>query len=229
MTRELADLAEHERPRERLAEHGPAALRDAELLALVLRSGRAGESAIALAERLLAEFGGLAGLGAVSVAELARRPGLGPAKAAAVVAACHLAGRAQAYRDRVPVLRSAVDVADVGVALMEHCTTERIVGLVVDESGRLRRTIPLTETGLAGSPLLARDALSAVLHHGGAGLALVGNHPDGDPTPTEVDRVVAASVATGLAAVGIRFVASVVVTGRAWEEVPVAAPRPTLG
>ncbi|WP_426573368.1 UPF0758 domain-containing protein [Aquihabitans sp. McL0605] len=229
MTRDLAEMAEYERPRERLAEHGPSALRDAELLALVLRSGRAGESALRLAEGLLAELGGLGGLGSVRVDELARRPGLGPAKAAAVVAACHLAGRIQAQRDRVPVLRSVVDVADVAVSLMEHCTTDRVVCLVVDEAGRLRRTVTVTEVGVAGAPLLARDALSAVLHHGGAGLALVSNRSNGDPAPVEEDRVVAAAVASGAASVGLGFVASVVVAGRSWEEVPVPARRHPLG
>src|SRR6188508_3418100 len=93
MSRRLAEMAEDDRPRERLAALGPEALRDAELVALVLRSGRVGESGLALADGLIAEFGGLAGLASASAEALARRPGMGPAKAASLVAACHLAGR----------------------------------------------------------------------------------------------------------------------------------------
>ena len=221
MERALAEMAEHERPRERLFEHGADALRDAELLALVLRSGHEGEGALVMAERLLAEFGGLSGLGGARADELARRRGMGPAKAASVVAACQLAGRIRAHGERIPVLRSAVDVADVAIPLLEHCRTERVLALVVDATGRMRRTITLTEQSAAPSPVLVREVLGAVLHQGGAGLALVSNHPHGDPAPSEVDRFTADAVAAGASSVGLRFVAHVTVAGHLWDEVPV--------
>lgn len=217
----MAEMAEHERPRERLAEHGPAALRDAELLALVLRHGHAGASALAVAERLLKEHGGLVGLASVRIDDLARRPGMGPAKSASVVAACQLAARLRAEQDRVPIVRSVLDVADVAIPLLEHVRTERVVVLVVDGSGQLRRAITLADDGASPSPGVVRDVLVAALHHGGAGIALASNHPDGDPTPTEPDRVLADALATGATSVGLGFVGHVVVTGRLWEEVPV--------
>lgn len=229
MTKQLADMAEHERPRERLAEHGPEVLRDAELLALVLRNGRAGTSALAMAEQLLRDYGGLVGLASARAEDLARRAGMGPAKSASVVAACHLAQRVRAEQDRIPVARSAVEVADIAIPLLEHCRTERTVALVVDAAGQLRRALTLADDGAAPSHSMVRDVLTAALHHGGAGLAVATNHPDGDPTPTEADRVLARAVSTGAASVGLRFIAQVAVAGRLWDEVPVAGTPPVVG
>ncbi len=225
MTKQLADMAEHERPRERLAGHGPEVLRDAELLALVLRHGRAGSSALAMAEQLLDDHGGLVGLASVRMEDLARRPGMGPAKSASVVAACHLAARIRAEQERIPVARTAVEVADIAIPLLRHCRTERTVALVVDSAGQLRRALTLADEGALPTPTMLRDVLTAALHHGGAGLAVAVNHPDGDPAPHEADRAVARAVSTGAASVGLRFIAQVVVAGRLWEEVPVAGPR----
>lgn len=216
-------MAEHERPRERLAEHGASALRDAELLALVLRHGHAGASALEMAERLLRDYGGLTALAAARASDLERRPGMGPAKAASVVAACQLAARIHGEQERIPVVRSVVEAADVGIPLMEHCRTERVVALVVDGTGQLRRALTVTDGGASPSPSMVRDVLTAALHHGGGGLAVVSNHPGGDPDPTEADRVLAEAVSLGAGSVGLRFIGLVVVAGRLWEEVPVPA------
>ena len=86
----LSELPEHERPRERLMALGVAALSEAELLALVLRSGRPGEGVVDVAARRLARFGGLDGLARARPEELAEVPGVGPAKAASLVAALRL-------------------------------------------------------------------------------------------------------------------------------------------
>lgn len=229
MTERLAEMAEHERPRERLAAHGPEALRDAELLALVLRHGHAGASALAMAEQLLRDHGGLIGLASVRAEDLARRAGMGPAKSASVVAACQLAARIRAEQDRIPVVRSVVEVADVAIPLLLHVRTERVVALVVDGAGQLRRALTLADGGVPPSPSMVRDVLTAALHHGGGGLAVASNHPGGDPEPTEVDRVLASAVSVGAASVGLRFVGHVAVAGRLWEEVPVPHRPPVPG
>ena len=229
MDRSMAEMAEHERPRERLAEHGPAALRDAELLALVLRHGNAGASALAMAERLLREHGGLIGLATVRAEDLATRPGMGPAKSASVVAACQLAARLRSEQEQIPVVRSVLDIADVAIPLLLDVRTERVVALVVDGSGQLRRALTLSDGATTATPSTVRDVLSAALHHGGVGIALASNHPGGDPTPTEADRVLAEGVSTGASSVGLSFVGHVVVAGRLWDEVPVRARAGPLG
>jgi DNA repair protein RadC len=113
----------------------------------------------------------------------------------------------------------------VAIPLLEHCRTARVVALVVDASGQLRRALTVTDGPAAPSPALVRDVLTAALHHGGGGLALASNHPGGDPTPSEADRVLADAVSQGATSVGLRFVGSVVVAGRLWDEVPVPPRR----
>ncbi|MCU1371805.1 MAG: repair protein [Ilumatobacteraceae bacterium] len=224
MGERLSELAEHERPRERLAEHGPEALRDAELVALVLRHGHAGASALEVAERLLKDYGGLVGLAAARTADLERRAGMGPALGGSVVAACQLAVRIRAEEERVPLVRSVIDVADLAIPLLQHCRTHRVVAFVVDGSAQLRRAVTIADDGIALSPVLVREVLTTVLHHGGGAVALASSHPDGDAAPTEVDRLVADGVATGARSVGLGFIGAVTVAGRLWEEVPVPAP-----
>src|SRR6266536_6300966 len=100
MTVRILDLPKQERPRERLWRHGAAALSTVELLALVLRQGRAGQSAVELAAALLAEHGSLADLAGTAPEELAAHPGMGPAKTAALLAALRL-GRTRSEERRV--------------------------------------------------------------------------------------------------------------------------------
>ena len=108
----MAALPEHERPRERLAAQGSGALSDRELLALVLRNGTRGESALDLASGLLADYGTLAALAAALPEELERRPGVGAAKSAALVAAFQLGRRAATPVPTGLVLRSPEDVVN---------------------------------------------------------------------------------------------------------------------
>jgi DNA repair protein RadC len=121
----MHDLPERERPRERLISLGAGALSDRELLALVLREGRRGESALDLAGALIVEFGSLEALGSALPEELSRRPGVGPAKAAALVAAFRL-GQAARKRPASMVLRSAADVAAVALRELDGARRERV-------------------------------------------------------------------------------------------------------
>jgi DNA repair protein RadC len=176
-----------------------------------------------MAERLLKDHGGPVGLASARVEDLARRPGMGPALSASVVAACQLAVRIRAEHERIPVIRSVPDVADVAIPLLRSVRTERVVAFVVDASGHVRRAITMSDDGPTSSPTVVRDLLAAALHHGGAGIAVASNHPDGDPNPTELDRVLAGGVHAGASSVGLAFLGHVVVAGRLWDEVPVRA------
>lgn len=126
-------MPDRERPRERLWQRGVEALSECELIALVLRHGRRGESAIGLAAALLVEHGGLAAIAVARPEELAARCGIGPAKAAALVAAFQL-GRlaATSTRDAAPPLTSAADVAAVACRELAGLRRERVLVLVCD-------------------------------------------------------------------------------------------------
>jgi DNA repair protein RadC len=206
----LADLPPHERPRERLLGSGPKALSDSELLALVLRQGRRGESAVSLAASLLAEYGNLDALAGAHPEELATRSGVGAAKAAALVAAFQLGRRLG--RDGVPlVLRSPTDVAKVARRELDGLRRERVLVLVCDAANRLRRTVIVSEGSIDRSLVPIREILNAVLRNDGRAFAIAHNHPSGNPEPSDADHRATAEVRDAARIVGLRFLGHVVV------------------
>jgi DNA repair protein RadC len=215
----IADLPPDQRPRERLCTLGADALSDAELIALVLRNGRRGESAVDVAAKLLAENGGAAGLARVRPEELARCPGIGMAKAAALVAAFRLARRVSDGLGEAPELRRPGDVAAAVRTHLADERRERLVVLVCDGRDRLRRRVIVTEGAIDRSPMPVREVLNAVLRHDGRAFAVAHNHPSGDPEPSLADRRATTALADAAKAVGLRFLGHVVVAGDSWASV----------
>lgn len=212
----LTSLPSDQRPRERLWSHGPDALGDAELLALLLRQGRTGESALEMATALLAETGGLRGLAAARPEELARRPGVGVAKAAALVAAFQLGRRVADTTVDACELREAADVAEAVRPLLADAQRERIVVLVCDARNHLRHRVVIGEGTIDRSPMPVREVLNAVLRHDGRAFAVAHNHPSGDPEPSLADRRATTALMEAATTVGLRFLDHVVVAGNAW-------------
>ncbi len=207
-----------DRPRERLLRHGAAALGDAELVALLLGSGASGETALDAARGLLIQWGGLSGLAAARPAELARAHGIGPAKAARLVAGFALTGRLQAPRTGVVLGDSAV-IASVAQPEIGRERVERVLVLIADGGQRLLRVEPVATGRAQGCPVPVREVVAAVLRHDGVAFALAHNHPGGDPTPTDADRAATDRVIEAAAAVGLRFLDHVVVTDASWRSV----------
>jgi DNA repair protein RadC len=206
----LSALPEHERPRERLQALGVESLSERELLALVLRNGRTGESAVDLAGSLLATFGGLNGLARALPEELAAVPGVGLAKAASLVAAFRLAVLASRVIE-APVLKSSADIASVAAEHLRGLRRERVLVLVCDGANRLLQVVTVSEGSLDRSLVPVREILNAVLRHDGRAFALAHNHPSGDATPSDADRRATVQVIAGAQAVGARFLDHVVV------------------
>lgn len=177
----------HERPRERLLARGVEALTERELLALILRNGTNGMSALDLAAQLLADYGNLQSLAGALPEELAARRGIGPAKAAALVAACHLARRVGSTPER-SVLRRPEDVATAARVELGSARRERVLVLVCDTANRLRHTVVVSEGSIDRSLVPVREILNAVLRHDGRAFALAHNHPSGDAEPGDADR-----------------------------------------
>lgn len=212
-------IPEHERPRERLAALGPDALSDRELLALVLRNGTRGESALDLASGLLADFGSLAALATALPEELERRLGVGTAKSAALVASFQLGKRAALTAVEGVVLRSAEDVVNAVRSELADRRRERVVVLVCDGANRLRQTVVVSEGSMDRSLVPVREILNAVLRHDGKAFAVAHNHPSGDPTASDADRRATIDLSSAAAAVGLRFLDHVIVAGHRWQQV----------
>ena len=177
-----------ERPRERLTGAGPAALSDRELLALVLGTGSRGDPVLAQAGRLLDQLGGRAGLACAGVARLARLPGVGPGRAARLVAAVELGRRCllPAAARGAPV-RGPGDLRDAAVAHLGGCTREVLGLFLLDARMRLLGFRKISEGTVYSTPASTRAVFEAVLGTAAAAVILVHNHPSGDPTPSQDD------------------------------------------
>ncbi|MFR9752141.1 RadC family protein [Nocardia sp. 004] len=221
----LVDVPAAQRPRERLLALGPQALSDAELLALLLRHGRRGASALDLAVELLVEHGGLAGLAAVRPEELSRRAGIGVAKATTIIAAFHIGVRARGGPDTAIRLTSASAVAAAARAQFAGARVERLLVLICDTQNRLRRQVFVAQGAVDQVAVPVREILNTVLRHDGRGFAVVHNHPSGDPTPSADDRRATTILAEAAHIVGLRFLDHIVIAGEKWASAP-AHPMP---
>jgi len=215
MTVKMTDVPVADRPRERLWRQGAGVLSDAELVAVQLGSGREGASALDVASQLLADWGGLCALASARPEELARVPGVGPAKAARLAAALALSSRL-AMPDEAIRLSSSEDIARVAQPLIGRSRTEQVLVLVADGGLRLKHTEVIASGTAKACPMPVREILAAVLRHDGVAFAVAHNHPGGDPTPTEADRKATDTLVTAAQAVGLRLLDHVVVSAEAW-------------
>jgi DNA repair protein RadC len=214
----ISALPAHERPRERLLSHGPEALSDRELLALVIRQGTRAVSSLELASALLVEYGSLAALAQARPEELSAKTGIGIAKAAALVAAFHLSRRIHAHHTPI-VLRGHDDVAAVAQRELSGLRRERVLVLVCDAANRLRRTVIVSEGSLDRALMPLREILNAVLRHDGRSFAVAHNHPSGYPEPSESDLQATLDIRAAAQVVGLRFLGHYISAGDQTREV----------
>ncbi|MPZ25080.1 MAG: DNA repair protein RadC [Micromonosporaceae bacterium] len=216
----IIDLPRSERPRERLAASGASALAERELLAVLLGTGGArGVGAHDLAERLLARFGSVAALARAHPADLAGVSGIGPAKAAALVAAFELARRGTVVADRPLAINNALDVVTAAGPLLRGRARERLIVVLCDHANRVLGCDVISEGSADRALLPVREVVVAVLRRDGKAFALAHNHPSGDPTPSGEDIDATWQVREAAAAVGLRFLDHVVVTDTDWRRV----------
>ncbi len=201
-----------DRPRERLARLGPAALADRELLALIVRSGGACADASALAERALERVGGREGLPEATLASLAGLPGLGPAKAAALVAAVELGRRLAERPLRIGArIGGPEDVERHFLPRVGDRARESFHVLLLDGRHRLLAEEEVSVGTLTASLVHPREVFRGAVAAAAAGLVLVHNHPSGDPSPSAEDRSVTRRLGEAGRILGIAVVDHVIV------------------
>jgi len=184
----IRDLPVGERPRERMQQYGPEALSTAELLAIVLRVGSRGESAVRMAERLLSQFGGLAGLARARIPQLSALPGMGLAKACQVKAAFELGKRlATSVEGPRPTVTSTDQAARLVMEELRYREQECLAAIFLDIRNQVIRIQTLSVGTLTGSVAHPREIFREALAHGAAHLIVCHNHPSGDPSPSQDD------------------------------------------
>lgn len=182
----IADLPLEERPRERLARHGPDSLSDAELLAILIGSGVRGRSAIHVARDLLK--GGLRAMSQREWGQSSSPSGIGPAKAARIAAALELGRRLAAHVEiDSPAIRDPESIARPLIARYSHYVQERLGALYLDSKNRVLREREIYVGTLNSTTVSTRDVLRYALEDHAASIIIFHNHPSGDPAPSAED------------------------------------------
>ena len=210
----IADWPLQERPRERLLAHGPASLSDAELVAVCLRSGTRGRSAVDLSRELISRFGGLAGLLAASMPALLRVKGLGDAKAAQLAAVLELARRS--LRENLQAgsaLTSPGAVRDYLRHALGARAHEVFVVLFLDAQHRVLSDAELFRGTLTQTSVYPREVVKAALAANAAAVILAHNHPSGVAQPSQADELLTRQLKEALALVEVKVLDHFIVAG----------------
>jgi DNA repair protein RadC len=191
MTQPIKEWPESDRPREKLLEKGPETLSNAELLAIILRTGDAstGQSALDYGRGLMTQFGeSLRQLEEASVQEICATKGIGPAKAAQIKAALELGKRfAEEEIKRGEQFRSSADVFNHYREHLSGLKKEEFHVLLLDAKNRKIRDVRVSEGSLTSSLVHPREVFNPVIRESAAAVILVHNHPSGDPSPSQED------------------------------------------
>jgi DNA repair protein RadC len=214
MVMAITDWPAGERPRERLLKEGAGALSDAELLAIFLRVGVRGKSAVDLARELIGRFGSLSRLFAASRAECTRVSGLGDAKYAQLQAVLEMSRRAlfESMRER-DALSSPTAVRDflrLKLAALPH---EVFLVVFLDAQNRVLETEELFRGTLTQTSVYPREVVKRALAHNAAGIILAHNHPSGVAEPSQADRWLTDQLKAALALVDVKVLDHFVVAG----------------
>ena len=210
----ITDWPEEQRPRERLIRQGPAALSDAELLAVFLRVGVAGKSAVDLGRDVVTHFGSLHRLFSASLADFSAINGLGPAKYAQLQAVLELARRAISEEMREGVtLSSPQTVQQYLQLLLGSHTYESFAVLFLDVKNRLITCEELFRGSLTSASVYPREVVKAALAHNAASVILAHNHPSGSPEPSPADHALTTALKQALDLVDVRVLDHFVVAG----------------
>ncbi len=211
-TRVLRPGESEDLPRERLHSCGSAALSDAELVALVLRTGGRGADVLELSRGLLGQCGGLHGIAGAGRFELGEVRGMGPAKVASLEAAFELGRRLAARRLRAgDSIRGPEDVHRHFHPRLRDARHECFLALLLDGRHRVRGEVVVSQGTLTASLVHPREVFRAAVREAAAALLLVHNHPSGDPSPSREDREVTERLESAGRILGIRVVDHVVV------------------
>ena len=210
----ITDWPEGERPREKLLQRGAAALSDAELLAIFLRTGVKGKSAVDLAREMLTQFGSLTKLIAVSQKEFCKIHGMGKAKYVQLQATVEMARRALQEEMRSgDVLNSPGAVRDYLKLLLGGRTQEVFMVIFLDAQHRAIASEELFHGTLTQTSVYPREVVRRALHHNAAAVILAHNHPSGVAEPSQSDRMLTDALKQALGLVDVRVLDHFIVAG----------------
>ncbi|WP_088554542.1 RadC family protein [Calderihabitans maritimus] len=208
----IKELPEELRPRERMLQVGPQALSNAELLAILIRTGSARETALDLAQKLLCRPNGLRYLVEASIEELSSIKGMGLAKAAQIKAAVELGRRlATSSSELRPCIRSPEDVIRLVMEEMRYLDREHFRAISLNTKNQVIAMDTVSVGSLNSSIVHPRELFKEAIRRSAAALVLVHNHPSGDPTPSQEDIDVTRRLAEAGQILGIKVLDHVII------------------
>ena len=191
----IKDMREEERPRERLAKLGPQSLTLAELLAILLRVGVVGESAVQVGQRLLQNFGGISGIHRASIDELSSQKGIKLAKAAQIKAAIELGRRLiiESPEER-PAIHSPAEAAEMVQYEMRALEQEELRVLLLDTRNRVQHIETIYRGSVNSSQVRVAEIFKTAIRRNATNIIVIHNHPSGDPTPSPDDIAITRAI-----------------------------------
>jgi DNA repair protein RadC len=212
----ITDWPEDERPREKLLQHGASALSDAELLAIFLRVGVKGKSAVDLSRDLLTTFGSLNGIFSASLAEITQIHGIGESKYVQLQAIFEMSRRALVEEmQTTDVLSSPEKVSDYLSLKIGQLSREVFMVLFLDAQNRVITQEILFEGTLTQTSVYPREVVKRSLYHNAASIILAHNHPSGVAEPSRADELITHELKKALALVDVRVLDHFIVAGNA--------------
>ncbi|MCP4896470.1 MAG: DNA repair protein RadC [bacterium] len=225
MSSRIQDMDPAQRPRERLMDRGPSVLSDAELLAVLLRTGSMGSGVVEQAHRLLSAVGGVAGLARLSPQELVMHPGIGSAKSSSICAALELGRRLlRAELHHGGCLDRPEVAGDYLVAQFSGCRIEVFGAICLDAQHRVQAVEELSSGTRTQAPVDIGELFRRSLVRSTSELLVFHNHPSGVITPSKDDLELTARLVKGGAIVGVSVVDHILVAGNRWVSLRVTNP-----
>ena len=187
----VREMPEEDRPRERLERLGAEALRDAELLAVLFRTGTREMGAVALADALLRDFGDLRAVARASIEQLMQVKGLGRVKAIEIKAALELGTRLASHTEtRRARIQGAEDVSRLLMTRFKQCETEQFKCLLMNTKNEVLKVVDVASGSLDHVDAIPRDVFRQAVRDGVSRVIVCHNHPSGDPEPSRDDLAI---------------------------------------
>jgi len=210
----ITDWPASERPREKLMAHGAASLSDAELLAIFLRVGVVGKSAVDLARDLLKQFGSLNGIFAAGESELSQVHGIGSSKYVQLQAIFEMSRRAlNEQLQQRDVFQSPQHVRDYLILRMGALSREVFLVMFLDAQNRLNATEEIFSGTLTQTSVYPREVVKRAMHHNAASVIFAHNHPSGVAQQSAADEMLTAQLKQALALVDVRVLDHFIIAG----------------
>jgi DNA repair protein RadC len=211
----IRDMPADERPRERLRMRGAESLTNAELIAILLRTGITGENAVRVAERVISNMGGMRGLGRVSYGELASEKGLGGAKACQVLAAIEL-GKRVVHADPEPrrIIKIPEDVHAMLFGEMALLEQEHLKVILLTTRNEVICVKEVYKGNIGSIVVRVGDVFRDAIREGCPSIIAVHNHPSGDPAPSAEDAHLTARIVEAGKILGVEVVDHIVIARR---------------